>query len=69
MHLSSLKSHLKNPIREGYVHKLGIVKVPMDTNQRTSSKWDPCAFSFFGNDVAPLMATLNILGLNAGLPV
>jgi hypothetical protein len=28
-----------------------------------------CAFPFFGNVGAPLMATLNILGLNVGLPV
>jgi hypothetical protein len=46
-----------------------MAKVLEDTNQGTPSQGDSCAFPFFGNVGAPLMATLNIPGLNVGLPV
>jgi hypothetical protein len=44
-------------------------KFPDDTNQGTPSQGDFCAFPFFGNIGAPLMATLYIPRLNVGLPV
>jgi hypothetical protein len=43
-----------------------MAKVLEDTNQGTPSQGDSYAFPFFGNVGAPLMATLNILGLNVG---
>lgn len=69
VHHSSLKSHLNNPVREGFAYKLGMTIVPMDSNQGTPPKGDPYAFPFFGNVGTPLMPTLNIPGLNVGLPV
>ena len=41
----------------------------METNQGTLPKGDPRSFPFFGNVGTPLMVTLNIPGLNFGLPV
>ena len=69
MYLSSLKSHLYILVREGSVNQLDMANIPMETNQGTLPKGDPCAFPFFGNVGTPLMATLNIPGLNVGLPV
>jgi hypothetical protein len=60
---------LNDPAREEPVHKIFMAKVPDDTNQGTPSQGDSCAFPFFGNVGVPLMATLNIPGLNVGLPV
>jgi hypothetical protein len=60
---------LNDHAREEPVHNIFMAKVPDDTNQGTPSQGDSCAFPFFGNVGVPLMATLNILGLNVGLPV
>jgi hypothetical protein len=60
---------MNNPTRDEPVHKNDMAKVLEDTNQGTPTQGDSCAFPFFGNVGAPLMATLNILGLNVGLPV
>lgn len=46
-----------------------MANIPVETNQGTLPNGDPCAFPFFGNVGTPLMATLNIPGLNVGLPV
>lgn len=46
-----------------------MANIPVESNQGTLPKGDPCAFPFFGNIGTPLMATLNILGLNVGLPI
>jgi hypothetical protein len=62
-------SDMNNPTRDEPVHKNIMDKVLEDTNQGTPSQGDSCAFPFFGNVGAPLMATLNIPGLNVGLPV
>ena len=67
--LYSLKSHFYIPVREGFENQLDMANIPMETNQGTLAKGDPCAFPFFGNVGTPLMATLNIPGLNVGLPV
>jgi len=55
--------------RDETVHKNDMAKVLEDTNQGTPSQRNSCAFPFFGNVGAPLMATLNIIGLNVGLLV
>jgi hypothetical protein len=60
---------LNDPPREEPMHKIFMAKVIVNTNQGTPSQGDSCAFPFFGNIGVPLMATLNILGLNVGLPV
>jgi hypothetical protein len=60
---------MNNPMRDEPVHKKVMAKFIEDTNQGTPSQGDSCAFPFFGNVGAPLMATLNIPGLNVGLPV
>jgi len=44
VYISSLKSHLNNPIREGSAYKLGISNVPMDANQGNPPKGDPVLF-------------------------
>ena len=67
--LYSLKSHFYIPVREGFENQLDMANIPVETNQGTLPKGDPCAFPFFGNVGTPLMATLNIPGLNVGLPV
>ena len=46
-----------------------MANIPVETNQGTLPKGDPCAFPFFGNVVTPLMATLNIPRLNVGIPI
>jgi hypothetical protein len=58
---------VNNPTRDKLVHKNVMAKVLGDTNHGTSSQGDSCSFPFFGNVGAPLMATLNIHGLNVGL--
>jgi hypothetical protein len=60
---------MNNPTRDEPVHKKDLAKVLEDTNQGTPAQGDSCAFPFFGNIGAPLMATLNIPGLNVGLSV
>jgi hypothetical protein len=60
---------MNNPTRDEPMHKKVMAKFLEDTNQGTPSQGDSCAFPFFGNIGAPLMATLNIPGLNVGLPV
>jgi hypothetical protein len=60
---------MKNSARDEHVRKKVMAKVLEDTNQGTSTQGDSCDFPFHGNIGAPLMATLNILGLNVGLPV
>jgi hypothetical protein len=67
--VSETFTDLKDPTREEPVHNIFMAKFLDDTNQRTPSQWDSCAFHFFGNFGVPLMATLNIPGLNVGLPV
>jgi hypothetical protein len=62
-------SDMNNPTRDEPMHKNVMAKVLEDTNQGTPSQGDSCAFPFFGNVGAPLMATLNIPGLNVGLSV
>ena len=57
------------PQGKGSLEQLDMAHIPMETNQGTLPKGDPCAFPFFGNVGTPLMATLNIPGLNVGLPV
>jgi hypothetical protein len=61
--------NMRNPIRDEPVHNNDMAKVLEDTNQGTPAQGDSCAFPLFGNIGAPLMATLNILGLNVGLSV
>ena len=51
------------------MHKNIMAKVFEDTNQGTPAQGDSCAFPFFGNIGSPFMTTLNILGLNVGLPI
>jgi hypothetical protein len=46
-----------------------MAKVTDDTNQGTPSQGDSYYFPFFGNIGLPLMAILNIPGLNVGLSV
>jgi len=46
-----------------------MANIPMKINQGTLPKGDPCACPFFGNVGTPFMATLNIPGLNVGLPI
>ena len=65
----SLKSYFYIPVREGSANHFDMANIPMETNQGTLPKGDPCAFTFFENVVTPLMATLNIPGLNVGLPI
>ena len=60
---------LKNLAREEPMHKKVMAKALEDTKQGTPSQGDSCSFQFFGNVDAPLMATLNILGLNVRLSV
>jgi hypothetical protein len=60
---------LNDLIREEPVHNIFMNIVPKDTNEGTPSQGNSCAFPFFGNVGVPLMATLNIPGLNVGLPV
>ena len=67
--LYSLKSHFYILVREGFENQLDMANIPVETNQGTLPKGDPCAFPFFGNVGTPLMATLNIPGLNVGLPI
>jgi len=69
VHLSSLESHLYVPAREEFANKLYMANIPVETNQGTLPKGDPCAFLFFINVYTPLIATLNIPGLNVGLPI
>ena len=65
----SLKSYFYIPIGEGSLDQLDMANIHVETNQGALPKGDPCAFPFFGNVGTPLMATLNIPGLNVGLPV
>jgi len=51
------------------MHNTFMAKFHKDTNQGTPSQGVPYAFPFFGNFGAPLIATLNIHGLNLGLPI
>lgn len=67
--LSSLKSRFYIPVREGFANQLDMANIPMETNQGTFPKGDSCPFPFFGNVGTPLMVTLNIPGLNVGLPI
>jgi hypothetical protein len=60
---------MKNPARYEPMHKKVMSKVLEDTNQGTPSQGDSFSFPFFGNVGSPLMATLNILGLNVALQV
>ena len=46
-----------------------MTNIPVEANQETPTEGDPCDFPFFGNVGTPLMATLNIPGLNVGLLV
>lgn len=69
MHLSSLEIHLYIPTREGSTNNFGMVNILVETNQGTLPKGDHCAFPFFRNIGIHLMATLNILELNVGLPI
>ena len=65
----SLKGYFYIPVREGSLDQLDMANIPVETNQGALPKGDPCAFPSFGNVGTPLMATLNIPGLNVGLPV
>jgi hypothetical protein len=58
---------INNHARDEPMHKKVMAKVLEDTNQGTHAQGDSCAFPFFGNIGAPLMATLNIPKLNVGL--
>ena len=58
---------LNDPAREEHVHKIFMEKVTDDTNQGNPSQGDSYAFPLFGNVGAPLMATLDIPGLNVGI--
>jgi hypothetical protein len=58
---------MKNPARDETVHKNDMSKFIEDTNQGTPAKGDPCSFPSFANIGVPLMAMLNIHGLNVGL--
>jgi hypothetical protein len=60
---------MNNPTRDKPVHKNDMAKVLVDTNQGTPAQGDSCDFPFYGNVGAPIMATLNIIGLNEGLLV
>ena len=60
---------MNNPARDEPVHHNIMTNVLKDTNQGTSYQGDSCAFHFFGNVGDPLIATLNIPGLNIGLLV
>jgi len=60
---------MNNPARDEPVHKNDMAKVLEDTNQGTPTQGYFCSFPFFGNTSAPLMANLNIHGMNVGLPV
>jgi hypothetical protein len=62
-------TNLDNPAREEPMHKTIMDKFLGDTSQGIPSQGEFCAFPFFGNVGAPLMATLNILGLTIGLSV
>jgi hypothetical protein len=62
-------SNMNNHARDEPVHKKIIAKVLEDTNQGTPSHGNYCDFPFSGNIGSPLMASLNILGLNVGLLV
>jgi hypothetical protein len=61
--------HMKNPTRDEPVHKKVMSKFLKDIDQVTPAQGDSCTFIFFGNVCAPLMATLNILGLNVRLSI
>jgi hypothetical protein len=61
--------NLNDPARGEPMHNIFMDKFPDDTNQRTPSQGDSCAFPFLGNVGVPLMATLYIPGLNVGLQV
>jgi hypothetical protein len=63
------KVALKVPQGKTLCNKTIMDKFLEDTNQGTPSQGDSCAFPFFGNIGAPLMATLNIPGLTVGLLV
>jgi hypothetical protein len=60
---------MNNIARDELVYKKFMAKFLEDTNQGTPAQGDSYAFPFFGNVGAPLMATLNIIGLNVGLPI
>jgi hypothetical protein len=60
---------MNNPARYEPMHNKVISKVLEDTNQGNPSQGNYFSFPFFENVSAPLMATLNIHGLNVGLPV
>jgi hypothetical protein len=58
---------MNNPARDEPMHKNNMAKVLEDTNQATPSQGGSCDFPFFGNVGSPLMATLNIHGLNVNI--
>jgi hypothetical protein len=60
---------MKNPTRDEPMHNNDMAKFLEYTNQGIHSQGDSFTFPFFGNVGAPLMATLNIIGLNVGLLV
>jgi hypothetical protein len=60
---------MNNLARDEPMHKNVMDKVLENTNQRIPAQGDSCAFTFFENIGSPLMATLNIPGLNVGIPV
>jgi hypothetical protein len=51
-------TELNHPTRGESMHNIFMDKGLDDTNQRTPSKGDSCAFPFFENVGVPLMATL-----------
>jgi hypothetical protein len=61
--------YMKNHVRDKHVHNKIMAKVLEDTNQGTPAQGDSCVFPFLGNVGAPLITTLNILGLNVQLLV
>ena len=56
---------MKNLVRDDHVHKKVMAKVLENTIQGTPAQGYSCAFPFFGNIGAPLIATLNV-GLRFG---
>jgi len=65
MHDTSMD--MKNHARDEPMNNKFMAKSLEDTNQGTHDQGDSYAFPFFGNVGSPLMATLNIPGLNVGL--
>jgi len=60
---------INNPTRDEPVHKKVMAKCFEDKNKGTPTQGDSCVFPSFGNVGAPLMASLNISGLNVGLTI